>query len=791
MQVRMPRSVSKVARFWNRFSLIFRDAGREAGFVLYRSDQVLRNVFWIGFFGICFVLVFIGMRLVVYTPWKEDDVGLTTLNIHYFAVQGCMCASCLTLIALSKFGRRVSLVTRELIAAGCFASLLVGPPFSNQLHMALLHGVELRDEECLFSGDLFVVLPMAVLAVTHHVLLPLRWSVTVSSDIFCLVLYAASAFGLQSVSVRVASFNSLCLLAMVGASSFGKRETERIQREHFTKVTGVRTKLTRLEHDLTSIADDRTSKPMAETSLAKSGWMFDHCDPEALREAGQREQWLVSVEELEVSYHTLGSSASGIVVSGRFHGSPVAIKVLKVVDVKMCEHLASELRILRRLRHPNIVGCYGACWHTTGDVALIFEMSVGLMLSGFIQSLGRVEVGRLQREQCLVGICRALVYLHSRTPGIVHGDLKTSNIIVEEKVNNALGKSFAQPRLLEFGISHKLPNYPKHNGSALPWTAPEVFQGVPAMPSSDVYSFGMLMFFITTGLLPHTHVRGARLVWQDTAISRQCAPAVDRLTVWPPKDRPQLDVFYEELITWAGTSMGVEGCCAEVPHNRKVPFWDTVQEIRFISSQALSDVNVAGSSRDAHADSDAASTASQLPFRETPSRMLLCGLMEHMEGTAVPDTCCAFHACGELFMRSAQEFRSVLCKPVFGPRLGDVQCPTCLHFSPETEVQRPGACCDICQERWDTGSSSNSTMHTPATCGSKLTSSNSTEHTMPFEMTNMIAHMERWGVRLPPGACCAFHTSALALERVGEGIRQEKCELCTPIPWSERIRQSR
>merc|ERR1712012_635258 len=76
---------------------------------------------------------------------------------------------------------------------------------------------------------------------------------------------------------------------------------------------------------------------------------------------GKREQWLLEEEELEVSTTLLGEGGFGRVLCGKFHGSPVAIKVQKLHQEGCLAELGEELRIHRRLRHPNIVLFHGAC----------------------------------------------------------------------------------------------------------------------------------------------------------------------------------------------------------------------------------------------------------------------------------------------------------------------------------------------------------------------------------------------------------------------------------------------
>jgi len=95
-------------------------------------------------------------------------------------------------------------------------------------------------------------------------------------------------------------------------------------------------------------------------------------------------------------------------------------------------------------------------------------------------------------------VASALRYLHSRTPKVVHGDLKSGNIFVESCRELPIAK------LLDFGLSRLLTRNAKPLGGTLVWMAPEVVarkKGSVDTPS-DVFSFGCVMLFCLTGLKP-------------------------------------------------------------------------------------------------------------------------------------------------------------------------------------------------------------------------------------------------------------------------------------------------
>ncbi len=87
-------------------------------------------------------------------------------------------------------------------------------------------------------------------------------------------------------------------------------------------------------------------------------------------------------------------------------------------------------------------------------------------------------------------LLNALHYLHSK--GIVHGDVKPANVIVQPPVHNAV--------LVDYGLSCLRPT---KESSAIGYTAvfaaPEILDGKPPLPRSDLYSLGLTMVYTLGG----------------------------------------------------------------------------------------------------------------------------------------------------------------------------------------------------------------------------------------------------------------------------------------------------
>jgi len=195
----------------------------------------------------------------------------------------------------------------------------------------------------------------------------------------------------------------------------------------------------------------------------------------------------------------IGEGSFGKVLSGKLHGKHVAVKKPKASQLRREDSaIVNELRVLRHVRHRNIVFFFGAIiLPDTGTLALVFEHVRGNTLRNHICSLHANQdyPGRLLIAEDL---CCALRYLHGQNPCIIHGDLKPSNVMIEAWADGPHAK------LLDFGLSCLKTKNAEPLGGTWRWMAPEVLLGVNKSPASctDVYSFGWVLIFVLTGTGP-------------------------------------------------------------------------------------------------------------------------------------------------------------------------------------------------------------------------------------------------------------------------------------------------
>jgi len=102
----------------------------------------------------------------------------------------------------------------------------------------------------------------------------------------------------------------------------------------------------------------------------------------------------------------------------------------------------------------------------------------------------------------VLGVARGLQYLHNLLPGIIHGDMKADNVLINRR---------GHPCLCDFGLSRVLIENSLWNTTAtyangtMRWMAPELLDGSQprATTESDIYAYGMTCYEIMTGKVPH------------------------------------------------------------------------------------------------------------------------------------------------------------------------------------------------------------------------------------------------------------------------------------------------
>jgi len=177
---------------------------------------------------------------------------------------------------------------------------------------------------------------------------------------------------------------------------------------------------------------------------------------------------------------------------------------IKLIDLPFAtdlfrEQFRLERQILARLSHPNIARLLDGGVSEDGELYLVMEYADGLSIHRYCTQHALPIRARIELFK---SVCVAVRFAHQHL--VVHRDLKADNIIVLED---------GTAKLLDFGTAKMLTavnvvpegEFTRHGFHSFTpqYASPEQVLGHPISTASDIYSLGVLLFLLTTGVLPY------------------------------------------------------------------------------------------------------------------------------------------------------------------------------------------------------------------------------------------------------------------------------------------------
>ncbi|KAG7483941.1 hypothetical protein MATL_G00043550 [Megalops atlanticus] len=254
----------------------------------------------------------------------------------------------------------------------------------------------------------------------------------------------------------------------------------------------------------------------------------------------------------------IGAGGFGKVYKGMWGIEEVAVKAARQdpdEDIAVtAENVRQEARLFWMLRHPNIIALRGVCL-CEPNLCLVMEYARG-------GALNRALAGRRVPPRVLVNwavqIANGMDYLHNKTiVPIIHRDLKSSNILILEQMekDNLWGKTL---KITDFGLAREWHRTTKMSAAGTyAWMAPEVIKLSLFSKSSDVWSFGVLLWELLTGEVPYREIDALAVAYGvamnklTLPIPSTCPEPFARLLeeCWSPnpRSRPSFDSILSRL----------------------------------------------------------------------------------------------------------------------------------------------------------------------------------------------------------------------------------------------------
>ncbi len=204
-------------------------------------------------------------------------------------------------------------------------------------------------------------------------------------------------------------------------------------------------------------------------------------------------------------------------------GRSVAVKILKenlVGDPQFVERFRREARAVASLSHPNIANIYDYGQDDERHY-IVMEFVEGRDLSDVLTQEGRLPA---ERAAAIASqICAAVDHAHAA--GIIHRDIKPANVILD---------SHDRVKVTDFGIARTVGDSTMTGTGLVMGTAkylsPEQAMGTKVVPTSDIYSIGIVLYEMLTGEVPFVGDSAVSVALQhakdDTPVPSSVAPEV-------------------------------------------------------------------------------------------------------------------------------------------------------------------------------------------------------------------------------------------------------------------------
>ncbi|XP_020642492.2 mitogen-activated protein kinase kinase kinase 21 isoform X1 [Pogona vitticeps] len=280
---------------------------------------------------------------------------------------------------------------------------------------------------------------------------------------------------------------------------------------------------------------------------------YQHCQLALLDKSGHQAESLTmndgptvgggdqvdSVAEIDFQHlelqEIIGVGGFGKVYRAIWKGEEVAVKAARQDPdediMATAESVRQEAKLFSMLKHPNIIELHGVSLKEP-NLCLVMEFARGgplnRALSGASSTSSGSHWGRRIPPHILVNwavqIARGMLYLHEEAiVSILHRDLKSSNILLLEKIENddIHNKTL---KITDFGLAREWHRTTKMSAAGTyAWMAPEVIKSSMFSKGSDIWSYGVLLWELLTGEVPYRGIDGLAVAY-GVAVNKLILP---------------------------------------------------------------------------------------------------------------------------------------------------------------------------------------------------------------------------------------------------------------------------
>lgn len=312
-------------------------------------------------------------------------------------------------------------------------------------------------------------------------------------------------------------------------------------------------------------------------------WVSEAVKTRPTKHESSRE-WELNFESLQI-LRPIGEGSFGRVYAATLAGEPVAVKILidpsaarpddiHDVDTVMgasstvLSKLYEEVDIMKKVSHPNVIRFVGVCTYPPCIVTeLCARGSLADVLNTALKSPeAAAELGWRRRLAIAIDAADGLAYLHQQEPPVVHRDLKSANLLINENW---------QAKVSDFNLSKILDASTRSTSLAAMnprWLAPETLNGERASPACDVFALGVVMWELMTCEVPWGSTNPWHIVSTIQQGKRLSIPTREKVLGGTPSY-----TFYRRYVVL------MEKCWAQNPEDRP-HIADVARELRTMAA---------------------------------------------------------------------------------------------------------------------------------------------------------------------------------------------------------------
>ncbi|KAL4564414.1 hypothetical protein LXL04_028478 [Taraxacum kok-saghyz] len=238
----------------------------------------------------------------------------------------------------------------------------------------------------------------------------------------------------------------------------------------------------------------RVAHGLTTDALAQA--LLDPCFP--TKGLQHYEKWTIELKKLNMG-PAFAQGAFGKLYKGTYNGEDVAIKLLEKPEDNldranlMEQQFQQEVKMLARLKHPNIVRFIGGCYKPM-VWCIVTEYAKGGSVRQFLNRRQNRAVPLKLAVKQAVDVAKGMEYVHGL--GLIHRDLKSDNLLIANDRSIKIADfGVARIEVRTEGMTPEMGTYR--------WMAPEMIQHRSYTQKVDVYSFGIVLWELITGMLPY------------------------------------------------------------------------------------------------------------------------------------------------------------------------------------------------------------------------------------------------------------------------------------------------